>query len=400
MSILQGVKVIDLASFLAGPGAATLMADYGAEVIKIEPKAGDGYRRLHGLHRTDYNWQLTSRHKKGLGLDISHAEGQKALALLLADADVLVMNFREEQRQKYGLTHEHLAASYPRLICAQFTGFGTVGPERHRRGYDVTAWWARSGILQMMHRPGEAPHFPTGGVGDHASAMALFGAVMMALFRRERTGKGGLVETSLIANGCWANGMHLQGAIAGFDLPRTLAEKGIERSPFAQVYETRDAKCIVLALTHPKKEAGDFARALGHPEWLEDKRFANLKTMMQHRKELRLLFQEAIGQLDYAALAKSLDGYGLTYGLVADLTDVVRDKHLRESGVIVRTESKDPDYQWTVANPIKMDGEPARPIQDPPGLGEHTREILAAHGMAPAAIDKLIAEGVAFEAAE
>ena len=398
MSILEGIKVIDLASFLAGPGAATLMADQGAEVIKIEPKEGDAYRRLHGLHRTDYNWQLTSRHKKGISLDISHADGREALERLLSQADVLVMNFREEQRAKYGLTHEPLLAAHPRLVCAQFTGFGTVGPERHRRGYDVTTWWARSGILRMMHSAGEAPAFPTGGVGDHASAMALFSAVMLALYRREKTGKGGLVETSLIANGCWANGMHLQGAIAGFDLPKVLEEKKMERTPFAQVYETRDGRYIVLALTHPLKELPDFAKALARPAWLEDPRFKDMKTIMGHRKEIRLLFQEAIGQLDFPALAKSLDKYNLTYGLVEGLTEVVNDAHLIEAGVIVRTESKDPDYQWTVNSPLKIHGEPTRPINDPPRQGEHTREILAAHGYTPAEIDNLIAKGAAFAA--
>lgn len=396
--VLEGIKVVDLASFLAGPGAATLMADYGAEVIKIEPKEGDGYRRLHGQYRTDYNWQLTSRHKKGLGLDISHPEGRKVLDLLLAEADVLLTNFREDQREKYGLVYEQLKLTFPRLIYAQLTGYGTTGPERHRRGYDATAWWARTGIMQLMKHYDQPPVFPAGGVGDHGSAMALFGGIMMALYRRQSTGEGGLVETSLIANGCWANGMALQGAIAGFDLAEIMEAKRVERSPLAQIYQTREGKHIILVLTHPAKEFSDLAKALGHPEWLADERFEDVRSMMKHRTQLRALIQDEIGARALASLCPALDEYELTYGVVEGLTDVVTDAHLIESGVVTRTESADPDFQWTIANPIRVSGERPRPIKDPPQLGEHTKEVLGAHGVSAAEVERLLAAGVVFSA--
>lgn len=154
--LLEGLKVIDLASFLAAPGAATLMADYGAEVIKIEPPGGDGYRRLHGNWKTDYNWQLTSRNKLGMSLDITTDEGREVLMKLLGDTDVLVVNFRNDQLEKYGLSYESLHALFPRLIVAQLTGYGNLGPDRKRRGYDSTAWFARTGIMQLM-KPKDAP---------------------------------------------------------------------------------------------------------------------------------------------------------------------------------------------------------------------------------------------------
>jgi formyl-CoA transferase len=279
--LLDGIKVVDLASFLAAPGAATLMADYGAEVIKIEPPGGDGYRRLRGGYRTDYNWQLTSRNKKGMSLDIRSEEGLAVLKKLLVDTDVLLTNFRNDQLEKYGLAFESLSREFPGLIVAQLTGYGNVGPDRNRRGYDSTAWFARTGIMQLTKAAGEAPVFPPGGVGDHATAMTLFAGIMMALLKREKEGQGSFVETSLIATGSWANGMALQGAIAGFDQSEVIEQKG--RSPFAMVYETRDGRHVILVLTNPAKEWVEIAQALGHPEWLEDERFTDLRTYLRRR---------------------------------------------------------------------------------------------------------------------
>lgn len=401
MSLLQDMKVIDLASFLAGPGAGTLMADHGAEVIKIEPPGGDGYRRLHGRHRTDYNWQLTSRHKKGLVLDIRKAEGMAVLERLLAGADVMLTNFREEQVGKFGLDYEKdLKEKFPRLIYARLTGYGSSGPERGRRGYDATAWWARSGIMQVMKNYDEPPVFPAAGVGDHASAMALFGGIMMALYRRERTGEGGLVETSLIANGCWANGMSLQGAISGFDVARVMEARRVQRSPFAKVYRTREQRHIILVLTNPAKEWFDLTKALGHPEWAEDERFPDLGAMMKRREELGEMIAGVINAMTLAELCPALDDYAITYGVVEGLTDVVTDAHLIESGVIVPTESEDPDFRWTVASPIKVSGETPVPIKDPPGLGEHTLSLLAELGYADNEIKGLLERQVVYAAGD
>ena len=396
MYLLDGIKVIDLASFLAGPGTATLMADYGAEVIKIEPPGGDGYRRLHGRWETDYNWQLTSRNKLGISVDIRKASGLSVLMRLLEDADVLVTNFRRDQLERYGIAWETLHERFPRLILAQLTGYGNLGPDRKRRGYDATAWFARTGILQLMKHRGAAPVFPPGGVGDHATAMSLFAGVMMALFKREKTGKGSFVETSLIASGCWANGMGLQGAISGFDIAEQLEKNS--RSPLASVYETRDGHHVILVLTNLNKEWPQLAEALGHPEWLEDERFADVRTLMKNRDAARDLLTETFGSLSLQQTSERLDEYQLTFGVVETLTDVTRDAHLIENGVLVPTASDDPAFAWTIANPIRLSGESCRPASDPPAYGEDTREVLAAHGFAADEIATLLAEEAVFAA--
>ena len=391
--MFEDLLVIDAASFLAGPGAATIMADFGARVIKIEPPQGDGYRLLHGRHRHDFNWSLTSRHKEAMVLDLNQDQGQQLLHELVARADVFVSNFREEQSLKYGADEQTLREINPRLIYAQFTGFGSVGPDRDKRGYDTTAWWAASGILDLLKPREELPVFPVGGVGDHSSAMALYAGIVTALYQREKTGEGDRVETSLIANGAFANGMHLQGAISGFDLGQILDDKGYQ-SPFSSIYRTRDDRLIVLVSTTPVKEFPKIARALGHPEWLSDPRFETMKGLMSARAELRQSFAEACGALTSDELCTRLESEALSFSLVERIRDVVRDAQLIENEIIVRTNSSDPDYEWTVANPIQLGRQKKRVPKDPPVLGEHTLAILSELGHTEPEIEEWLKDGV------
>ena len=195
-----------------------MLGDYGADVIKIEPLQGDGYRTLKGGYPIDYNWQLTSRNNRSLALNLDSAEGRDILQQLVRGADVLLVNYVGAQLRRFGLEYEALRADNPRLIYGHLTGYGTKGPHASKRGFDSTAWWARSGMMEMVRDPGQQPIMGIPGFGDHSSAMALFGGIAMALYRRERSGEGSYVATSLAANGVWANGMGLQGVIAGFDL--------------------------------------------------------------------------------------------------------------------------------------------------------------------------------------
>ncbi len=395
--LLEGIRVVDLASFLAGPGAATVMGDYGAEVIKIEPPGGDGYRRLHGAWDVDYNWQLTSRHKRGLSVNIKSEDGKAVLFRLLEDADVLITNFRNDQLEELGMSWQALHEKFPRLIVGQVTGYGNLGPDRQRRGYDSTAWFARTGVMEITRPPGGEPPFPPGGVGDHATAMSLFGGIMMALFKREREGEGSFVETSLIATGCWANGMQLQGAIAGFDIGKALDKAGV-RSPFAMVYKTRDDRHVVLVLTNPGKEFVEVAAALGLQDWSMEERFADTRSIMRHRDEIREQFVECFAAMNLKDICIALDEHHLTYGVVEGLSEVVTDAHLIENGVVIPTQSEDPRFGWTIANPIKISGEACRPVADPPAYGQDTRQLLVEHGFSAEDVERLLQEQVVFAA--
>lgn len=387
--LFDGLKVIDLASFLAGPCAATLLSDFGADVIKVEPPGGDGYRRLHGRYPTDHNWLLTSRGKRDIVLDIGSGDGREVLSKLLEDADVLIVNFRDRQLKKYDLEYETLKARYPRLIVARITGFGSKGPERDRRGYDTTAWWARSGMVQLMKPMGGDPVFPVGGVGDHATGMTLYAAILMALYRRQINGRGGLVETSLLASGVWSNGMSVQAAIAGNDIEAKIQKYGT-RSPFFSVYQTRDKKHIVLMLTNAKVEWPQLSDALGHREWLEDDRFKDVQAIMGNMLAFRDLLIKAFSASDLDSIVEALDGYQLTYGIAKGPMELIDDRHLLESGILVDTEHHDPKFQKTITAPIQIDGQDQKHPFNAPGYGEHTQEILEQLGYRAETIEQLL----------
>jgi len=390
--MLADLKVIDAASYVAGPAATTVMADFGADVIKIEPPSGDAYRSLAARYRTDYNWQLTSRNKRALALDLKQAEGRAVMHRLIDQADVLVVNFNAEQLVQYELDYESLRARNPRLIFAQITGYGTRGPDRSKRAFDLAAWWARTGIMDMMKPASGAPVNGVGGVGDHASAMSLFGVIMMALYDRERTGKGASVSTSLVANGAWSNGMHLQGVIAGYDLAAILEQQGY-RSPFVVSYKTRDDRYVVLVGPAPQREWPRLCRALGHPEWISDPRFPDITAIMRLRDEVKLMFAAAFTRFKLDELVSRLDQEQVTFSVLEKNSEVVVDAHLIENEVIVKTNSAHPDYQWTVASPINVAGRPKRVPAEAPAIGEHSREVLAEIGYSTVEVEQLLQSG-------
>jgi len=390
---LHGLRVIDAASFLAGPCAATILSDYGADVVKIEPLTGDGHRRLSGGHPIDYTWQLTGRNKRSLALDFAQPAGRDVLLKLVASADVLLVNLRADQMQRYGLTWEALRSLNPRLIYAQISGYGLEGDESTRRAFDVTGWFARTGILDVMHNKDHPPAPPAGGVGDHATAMTLFGAIMLALYRREKTGVGEMVSTSLAATGAWANGLQLAGVLAGHDVTQRRNREGWS-NPFSNVYTTGDGRHVMIALAVPKQEWPRLVRALGRAEWLEDERFADIRTAFSNRHELREALAAAFAERTIDEIDAAFKAADITFSVVARLADVVEDPQLIANGLVVATTSSEPGYDRTLATPFKLHGEAQRQPDRAPAVGAHSREILREAGLDDAAIDALIGQGI------
>ena len=393
--LLNGIRVIDAATYLAGPGSATILADFGADVIKVEPPGGDGYRTLVGAHPVPYHWQLTSRNKRSVCLDLKRAEGQDVLHRLVADADVILTNFLGEQLREFRMTYEELKAINPRLVFAQLTGYGTRGPDVQRRGFDATAWWARSGLMEFMRDQGQTPLPLAPGVGDHATTLALYGAIMTGLFRRERTGEGCQVSTSLVATGAWANAMALQGVIAGVDLGAISQQRGWT-TPFRIAYPTSDDRYVTLCMVNTKREWPQLAKALGHSEWLEDARFVDMRTLLRNRDDLKVLITEATTQWTQRELMERLDGHGVTCGVVAPMADVIEDEQLRANDVIIETNDPGEGYDYTINSPIFLEEEAKRPPQRAPEIGAHTEEVLREAGFSEEEIGTLLDSDVVF----
>ncbi len=387
--LFADLKVIDAASYLAGPGAATVMADYGADVIKVEPLSGDGYRTLAGNSRTDSNWQLTSRHKRSIALDLLQKDGRGVLQRLLEDADVLIVNFFDDQLVRFGIDYASVKRLNPRLIYARMSGYGTKGDEARTRGFDSTAWWARTGLMDLVRDQGQPPVMGSPGFGDHSSAMSLFGAIMLGLYRREKSGTGCCVETSLLANGVWANGMQVQGAIAGFDLGERRQAKGW-LNPFASAYGTADNRFVLFAIMNVVREWPRLCAALDHPEWLTDERFPDVRAMFKLRVELKAMIADAIRTQSLEDIRASLDANDITYAVVQNLTEVINDPQARSNGVVLETGSDDPDFQLTVGSPIQVAEEDKRPPGPAPAIGEHTMELLAELGISDAEVADLL----------
>ena len=391
--LLDDITVIDAATYLAGPGAATILADFGANVIKVEPPSGDGYRALVGAYPVPYHWLLTSRNKQSLALDLTKDAGQRVLHRLVADADVFTTNFLPPQQTKFGLTYEQLKAVNPRLIYAHISGYGTQGGEATRRTFDVTGWWARSGIMEFIRDPGQTPLPMAPGMGDHSTATAFYSAIMTGLYRREKTGEGCFVSTSLVANGVWANGMALQGVIAGNNVGTYRQAKGWP-NPFTNCYACSDGRYLVLAVINTAREYPQLVEALDAQHLLADERFATVADLLQHRPEFSAALQQVFLNFTYEQASQRLEAAGVTYGPVQPMADVIDDQQLRDNQIVIETQDQGEGYPLTINSPINVLEAPKKPPQRAPEIGADSVDVLQGFGFSEAEVQGLLRDGI------
>lgn len=392
----DGIKVLDCASFIAAPAAATVLSDFGAEVIKIEPIEGDPYRglwRFPGSPPADrnYPWELDSRNKRSLAIDLKRPEGVKVLHRLTQQADVLITNLPLPVRKRLSLGYETIGVLNPRLIYASFTAYGETGPEANKTGFDGTAYWARSGLMDMVRADHTAPPTrATAGMGDHPSAIALFGAIVTGLYRRERTGLGGLVSTSLLANGLWANSVQVQAMFSGVQYaprqPRHLAP-----NPLGNIYRCRDGRWLSLIILNEVKELDSLLTVLDYSALKVDPRFSTVEARRNHHVELIELFDKRFAEYDMAEWRRRLDAAGITFGPIGTLADIPGDVQMNAVGALVPFAD---GSGMTVDSPIKLEGTSKVAPGAAPRLGEHTDAVLREAGYTEAEIQELCDRGV------
>ncbi len=397
--LLEDITVIDAATFLAGPGAGTILADFGANVIKLEPPGGDGYRALVGNYPVPYHWLLTSRNKRSLVVDLSKDAGQDLVHRLIEKADVFTTNFMRGQLAKYRLEYETLIGLNPRLVFAHISGYGLEGPDADKRAFDVTGWWARSGLMEFIREPDQTPLPMSPGMGDHCTATALFGCIMTGLYRREKTGEGSFVSTSLAANGVWANGMALQGVVAGNNIGTYRQKKGWP-NPFTDAYQCADGDYVVLAVINTAREYPQLAAALDRPQWLDDERFADVPAVMKNRPEFRLALGEAIAQFPFEEVGRRLDQAGVTYSRVQPMADILEDEQMRANSIVVPTDDDGEGYDLTISSPINVAEAPKRAPSRAPDIGADTVAVLREMDVADDEIQALLGSGVVMSAGE
>jgi formyl-CoA transferase len=400
--LLEGIRVLDAASFIAGPVATTVMADFGADVIKIEPPGGDSYRiRNTGYPASPYNfpWIVDNRSKRAIAIDLRTAEGQDVLHRLVRGADVFVTNLPLDGRERLSVRYEDLSPLNSRLIYASVTAYGERGNEASRPGFDSTALWARTGLMDLVRPAADAPPSRSlPGMGDHPTGMTLFGAIMAALYQRERTGRGTMVSTSLMANGLWWNAIQVQGILCG---ARTMVRPPREQSvsALANLYRCRDGRWFLMSLTADERRWPDLAACLDRSELVVDPRFATIDSRRANARALIAILDEVFAKRDWAEWRAILERTGIAFGVVGTLDDIPGDRQMIDGGALVPIEDARAGATLTVSSPFEIEGQDKTKPTMAPGVGEHTTEILREARFTEAEIDRLLRSGVVAQGA-
>jgi crotonobetainyl-CoA:carnitine CoA-transferase CaiB-like acyl-CoA transferase len=401
-SVFSGLKVVEIASFIAAPAAATMLSDFGADVIKVEaPGLGDPQRLLSSVPPSpaapgNYSWHLANRNKRGMAIDLKSEGGTEILQRLVKWADVVITNFPHGTREGLHLGYEEVSGWNPRVIYADITGFGDAGPDSRLPGFDLTAFWSRSGLLASTRDAGAPPTAPPWGSGDYTTAVAVYAAITTALYHRERTGRGANVGTSLLATGVWSTGTLVSAALAG-GKPYELHDRNAPVNALTNPYQTGDGRWIMLAGKQSAWPA--LANALGRLDLLSDPRFSDKAGLSKHSTELAGVLDKEFRAQTFAHWKEALDAARIPYGVIQTAEEAAADPQLRAAEIVVPIEGAR-DLEYTVNNPITLRGLARVPARRAPEHGEHNDEILAQLGFGVDDIARLREQKVIPVAAE
>jgi crotonobetainyl-CoA:carnitine CoA-transferase CaiB-like acyl-CoA transferase len=378
---LEGINVVELGVWVAGPATGGILAEWGADVVKIEPPSGDPARLFGRMLGLDIDvsppFEMDNRSKRGIVLDLTTDTGRATALELISGADVFVTNVRPGALQRLGFDFESLAPDNPRLVYGLITGYGETGPDADRAAYDVAAFWSRAGLAHLLTRPGDTPPFQRGGMGDHSAGMTLAAAICAALVSRDRTGSGQLVSTSLYRQGAYTVSFDLNTYLMTGQ-PIAIGQREKMGNPCMNNYAAGDGRRFWIVGLELDRHWPPLCRAVGKAEWLDDPRFADARARAVNAVEL-------IAELDQIFATKPLDEWAEIFGGEPDffwspvntVEDVVADGQFHAAGGIVEVPDKVAGDVPMVATPADFHGTPWAPRWTAPRLGEHTDEVLA-----------------------
>ena len=403
MKPLDDITVIEVDNWMATPSCSAILADINATVIKVEPLAGDPMRSMQRpaklpdkLKSYDFQFDVDNRGKKSVAIDISNKDGAAVLHRLVADADVFLCNLLVERQERFDMDPATLLGLNPRLVHATFTGYGTTGPEAWRPGYDVTAFFGRSGLYDAM-REGEDGDVPMArpAQGDHTAGLALYGAIVSALRLVERSGEGQVVESSLYETAVWTQATDY--SVTAVD-KAPLRQRGRRNQIIATAnrYPCGDGKWVVFNM--PNDSAWPhFARTIGCESALDDERFVDLRSRFKNMPALVDIVDQALAARSRDEWGPIFDNANLIWGPVLALHEVVVDPQAIALGLFPTITSPEIGNYRTVANPMKFRTADVGPQGPHPKIGEHTRSILGEAGLSVTEIDGLIGNGIVGE---
>ncbi len=385
--MLSGMRVVEIANWAAAPAAGALLAEQGAEVIKVEAPGGDGMRHMMQVAKVpsgaeiDHAFQFSNRGKKAVAIALDTDDGADLARRLVDTADVFITNLLPDRRRRFGLDVEEVRARNPRCVVAVLTGYGTQGPDAHRPGYDITAFFAASGLSASILGPDGLPPRWRAAQGDNVGGLALYAGIVTALLEREQTGEGAAVETSLLQAATWSNGFDLTRAAAD-SRPATPRDRTGAVNPTAEMFRCADGRVVQLALTDPDVGWTILCEVLEIDALREDQRFGDVVARFRHMAELIPLLDEAIGQVESGWFLQQIEQRGGAAALVATIDEAVASEQIRATGILRTVEHCSGPIDvvasaFHVSPDLPRDSRADRaPIEGFGGVGQDTVEVL------------------------
>ena len=400
MSLLDGVRVVEMGMWIAGPSAGGILADWGADVVKIEMLSGDPMRNLYGAMAGSKEsrcppFEFHNRGKNSVALDVNRPEGQALARRIASSADIFLSNMRPQFLRRVGLDHESLLNANPRLVYAILTGYGLEGPDRDAPGYDLAAFSARSGVTDRATPPNATPTFLPGAMGDNIAAITLVAGVMGALWYRERTGRGQMVSTSLLRTGIFCIGMDMSTRLGlGRVVPPPVRDK--PQNPLMNSYRAADGKWLWLIGAEPERHWKPILGALDAPHLLDDSRFQNTTGRRRNSQALVAIFDEIFATKTRDRWAECFARHGVWWAPVNSAEDLLTDAQVQAVRAFIPVPSiaGDGTTIMSVASPVDFGAEPVAPAKAAPVLGNATHGVLHALGVGEADIARLRRDGV------
>ncbi|MGE2692803.1 CaiB/BaiF CoA transferase family protein [Mycolicibacterium pulveris] len=381
----EGVRVIEVASWTFVPGAGAIMADLGADVIKVEPPTGDPQRALLNAINADPSLpnpflQVPNRGKRSITLDLASEAGIATLRQLAKSADVFLTSYLPKVRAKLGIDVDDMQADNDRLIYVRGTGWGTAGPKSDDGGFDAAAAWSAAGLQNKLTSPGAAaPAAQPAAFYDLQGSSAIAGAVAMALFRRERTGMGGVVDVSLLNTGMWTMSPDLAASAAGVgELPRT--DRFDAPNPIVNSYRTSDDRWLNLVCLQSDRFWAELCELIGRPALADDERFRDAAGRFVNRAACIAELDEAFGARTLEEWRDALAGFSGVWSAAATFDEVCASTQVADNGYLPTVTGTDGRPFRLVAPPYQFDGAPNVPAGPAPELGQHTEEVLLEGG--------------------